>query len=74
MASAYAIFHSIILAWKIPWVEATDGLQSMGPQRAGHNWVTEQEVYILEFPVLYRRSLLLICFTYSSVYKLISTF
>ena len=26
-----------ILAWKIPWTEEPDGLQSMGPQRVGHN-------------------------------------
>ena len=27
--------YSSILAWRIPWT-----LQSMGPQRVGHNWVT----------------------------------
>ena len=25
--------HSSILAWRIPWTEEPDGLQSMGPQR-----------------------------------------
>ena len=30
--------HSSILAWKNPWTEEPDGLQSMGPQRLGHNW------------------------------------
>ena len=25
--------HSSILAWKIPWTEEPDGLQSMGSQR-----------------------------------------
>ena len=29
--------HSSILAWKIPWTEETDGLQSMGWQRVGHD-------------------------------------
>ena len=29
--------HSSILAWKIPWTEEPGGLQSMGPQRVGHN-------------------------------------
>ena len=29
--------HSSILAWRIPWTEAPDGLQSMGLQRAGHD-------------------------------------
>ena len=32
--------HSSILAWRIPWTEEPDGLQSMGPQRVGHNRVT----------------------------------
>ena len=27
--------HSIILAWRIPWTEEPDGLQSTGLQRAG---------------------------------------
>ena len=29
--------HSSILAWRIPWTEESDGLQSMGLQRIGHN-------------------------------------
>ena len=29
--------HSNILAGKIPWIEETGGLQSVGSQRAGHN-------------------------------------
>ena len=33
--------HSSILAWKIPWTEEPDRLQSMGSQRVGHDWVTE---------------------------------
>ena len=32
--------HSSILAWKIPWTEEPDGLQSMGLQRVRHDWVT----------------------------------
>ena len=32
--------HSSILAWRIPWTEEPGGLQSMGWQRVGHNWVT----------------------------------
>ena len=27
---------SSILAWEIPWTEESAGLQSMGPQRVGH--------------------------------------
>ena len=29
--------HSGILAWRIPWTEEPDGLQSMGLQRVGNN-------------------------------------
>ena len=30
--------HSSTLAWKIPWTENPDRLQSMASQRVGHNW------------------------------------
>ena len=33
--------HSSILAWKIPWTEGPDGLQSMGSQKVGHNLATK---------------------------------
>ena len=29
--------HSSILAWKIPWMEETGRLQSLGSQRVGHD-------------------------------------
>ena len=29
--------HSSTLAWKIPWMEKPDRLQSMGSQRVGHD-------------------------------------
>ena len=29
--------HSSILAWRIPWIEESGGLQSMGSQRVGHD-------------------------------------
>ena len=29
--------HSTILAWKTPWTEEPGRLQSMGPQRVGHD-------------------------------------
>ena len=29
--------HSSILAWRIPWTEETDGLQSTGLQRVRHD-------------------------------------
>ena len=33
--------HSSILAWEIPRTEESGGLQSVGLQRVGHDWVTE---------------------------------
>ena len=30
--------HSSILAWRIPWIEKPDRVQSIGSQRVGHNW------------------------------------
>ena len=33
--------YFLILAWKIPWTQASGGLQSMGLQRVRHNGVTE---------------------------------
>ena len=32
--------HSSTLAWKVPWMEEPDGLQSMGSQRVRHNSAT----------------------------------
>ena len=32
--------HSSTLAWKIPWTEEPDRLQSTGSQRVGHDWAT----------------------------------
>ena len=31
------VIHSSTLAWKIPWTEEPDRLQSMGSQRVGHD-------------------------------------
>ena len=33
--------HSSILAYKIPWTEEPDGLQSMGSQKSQNNLVTK---------------------------------
>ena len=30
--------HSSILAWRIPWTEEPDGLESIGSQRVRHDW------------------------------------
>ena len=29
--------YCIVLAWRNPWIEEPDGLQSIGSQRVGHN-------------------------------------
>ena len=36
--------HSSTIAWKIPWTEEPGRLQSMGPQRVGHNWATSLSI------------------------------
>ena len=38
--------HSGILAWRIPWTEELDGLQSMESQRVEHNWATNTHTYV----------------------------
>ena len=41
--------HSSTLAWKIPWTEEPDRLQSMGSQRVRHDWVTS--LYLSLWPL-----------------------
>ena len=40
--------HSGMLAWKIPWAEEPDGLQSMGSQRVGHDRANNTFTFTLE--------------------------
>ena len=40
--------HSCILAWKIPWTEEPGGLQSMGLQRAEHDWATNTHALVVQ--------------------------
>ena len=35
--------HSSILVWRISWTEEPGGLQSMGSQRVGQDWVTNTQ-------------------------------
>ena len=37
--------HSSTLAWKIPWVEETGRLQSMGSLRVRHDWTTSFSLF-----------------------------
>ena len=60
--------YSSILAWKIPWREEPGRLQSMGPQRIGHNWATEhasnsKELHIALFLLIKKSLLEYSCFT-----------
>ena len=39
------VTHSNTLAWKIPWMEESGRLQSMGSWRVGHNWLTSLSLF-----------------------------
>ena len=41
--------YSSTLAWKIPWTEEPDKLQSMGSQRVGHDWATSLSLFTFWF-------------------------
>ena len=38
--------YSSILAWRIPWTEEPDGLQSIGRKRVGHDLATRRRQHI----------------------------
>ena len=40
--------HSSTLAWKIPWMEEPNRLQSMGSQRVGHDRATSLSLSLYE--------------------------
>ena len=45
---AYSLLYVTLgftLAWKIPWTEEPDGLQSMGSLRVGHDWATPLSLF-----------------------------
>ena len=52
--------HSSTLAWKIPWTEEPDRLQSMGSQRVRHDWATSLSLNVMH---QYLLKLLLLNFT-----------
>ena len=41
--------RSSTLAWKIPWTEEPDKLQSMGSQNVGHDWATSLSLSTFTF-------------------------
>ena len=47
--------HSSVLAWRIPWTEEPDGLQSMGPQELD---MTEPTAHAVLFTTAHRRNVL----------------
>ena len=53
--------------WKIPWAEEPGGLQSLLPQRAGHDWATEHTHLFVknDFCILTLCKITLIYFTIS---------
>ena len=67
--------HSNILAWRISWTEEPSGLQSMGSQRDGHDWMTNTFL-LLKLPwswcwsweILLPKGLCTFCFLYLELY------
>ena len=50
--------YSSILAWRGPWTEKPGGLQSMGSQRIGHDWLhTHKRIIIISIIMLLARAL-----------------
>ena len=47
--------HSSILAWRIPWTEEPDRLQSMESQRGRHDWAKSAMMKHLKYSDLQRR-------------------
>ena len=50
--------HSSTVAWKIPWTEEPGSLQSMGPQRVGHDFTFTFHFHALEKAVATHSSIL----------------
>ena len=53
--------HSSILACKIPWTEECGRLQSIGPQRVGHDRINSQTHRVRKAPLLPPGANLLVC-------------
>ena len=56
--------HSSILAWRIPWTEEPGGLQSMGLQRVGYDWVTKHSTATLYMFHVYNIKYILTAWNY----------
>ena len=55
--------HSSVLAWRIPWTGEPGGVQSMGSQRVGHDWVTNTHTPQYNYPAWVCAKLLQSCLT-----------
>ena len=55
--------HSSILAWIIPWTEEPGGLQSIGSQRVGHDWVDLASTHAQVCCIRTQRSLVMYMYT-----------
>ena len=51
--------HSSVVAWRIPWTEEHDGLQSMGSQRVRHDWETKHStpLWVYSLSIFFLHSL-----------------
>ena len=47
--------HSSILAWRIPWIEKSGGLRSMGSQRVRNAWATKHTLRRLPWETVCQR-------------------
>ena len=54
--------HSSILAWKTPWTEEPNRLQSMGSQRVGNDLATKRQNCLMEFFIVYVFYECLLCY------------
>ena len=69
--------HSSVLAWRFPWTEEPGGLQSMGLQRIGHDWVTftfTSCVMIIVFMGLHERKKLCITTYLLSILVMVTSY
>ena len=68
--------HSSIVAWRIPWTEQLDGLQSTKSQRVGHDRATNTFTLsaIYDYPLLNSHNLINISYWGTQrLYKLLGT-
>ena len=65
--------HSSTLAWRIPWTEEPDKLQSMGLQRVIYDWAIHTHKYSYNHWIILNSSYLNICIHFFTLYLNIPT-